>query len=146
MEKKDIFTTAIIALIVGLGASVGTLTYSDVFSNELKGYYVCSATEQLSSVKFVRLASTLARGYPYLDSNTGYKDCKGGTWTDLTVYAASIGIDPYEMIQKTEVAASPVVQPMPVIAPIEYGQRVGNCVEIVSQVKGKVWGTSYLCS
>lgn len=144
VEKKDIFTASIVALIVSLGAIVGTQTYSNAFSNELKGYYVCSSTEQLSPVKFVRLASTLARGYPYIDSNAGYKDCKSGTWTDLIVYANSIGVDPYELIQKAEVTVTTVVEP--VSKPIEYGQKVGNCVEIVSQSSGKVWGTSYLCS
>ena len=99
-EKKDYLKILIVAILVSSGVSLTGLD-PDTFKSELNGYYICPVLE--GSYEFARLSSSEERGYPYLDSTKGYKDCKDAEgvrekWRDLYSYATELGIDPYDLI------------------------------------------------
>lgn len=102
-QAKQNFIVAIIAIFVSGGVSIADLTVGDAV-NELEGYYVCPLTVDVQ--QFARLSSSEERGYPYIDSTKGYKDCKRGTergvWQPIKEYADSIGLDPYDLLNTPE--------------------------------------------
>ena len=107
-EKKDYLKILIVAILVSGGISLTGLD-PDTFKAELDGYYICPVSGE--SYEFARLSGTEQRGYPYLDSTKGYKDCKDAEgvrekWRDLYSYATELGIDPYDLIQEEETQAT----------------------------------------
>ncbi len=107
-EKKDYLKILIIAIIVSSGVSLTGLDL-DTFKSELDGHYICPASRD--SYEFARLSGSEERGYPFQDSNKGYKDCKSSEgvrekWRDLYSYATEFGIDPYDLIQEEEPQAT----------------------------------------
>ena len=101
---EEINKTIVISLIMGILAASGISLSGlnqDVFKAELDGYYICAESGQ--TYEFARLSGSGERGYPFADSNKGYKDCKDldgrHKWKDLYSYATEIGVDPYDFIE-----------------------------------------------
>lgn len=99
-KAKKNYTITIIMMLLAAGA--GSIIDLDDLKAELDGYYICPVSE--GTYEFDRLSGSEQRGYPYQDSNKGYKDCKDSIgarhqWRDLYEYAIEIGVDPYDFIQ-----------------------------------------------
>jgi hypothetical protein len=98
-----IFVVAVIALVLFLGVPLGTLTYADLFSNELGDYYVCNINQNIQEFKG-GISGTGYSGYPFVDSRIGAVYCGSslnkGNWIRISEYANSLGIDPYELISQ----------------------------------------------
>lgn len=92
--------TIIIALLVSIGTFGVATTYDDAF-DELKDYYVCSLTEQVSEFKG-GVSGTGYSGYPFVDSRKSACRCGStenkGEWILIREYAESVGLDPYDLI------------------------------------------------
>ena len=83
----------ILALLVGVG---GTLVLNP---GELSDAYVCSSTGHVGI--WDRLSSTRGRAYPYPNNNSGYRDCKNGTWMPCNDYARERGFTCSEILVPT---------------------------------------------
>lgn len=104
-DKTEIFKTAIIALIVALGVTAGGKTMNEVFENELKDYYVCSLTEDIAEFPG-GISGTGYSGYPFTDSRKSASKCgttdNKGEWIPIAIYAESLGIDAYDLLEKVK--------------------------------------------
>lgn len=131
MTDKNKTATAIslIALIIALGVPVGSQTFGEVFSNELKDYYHCSIDGEIQEF-LGGISGTSYSGYPYTDSRAGAKRCGTsdlkGEWILLSTWAESNGVDPYELLSIYQESSEPETEK--------------------STPSGDVWGKSYLCS
>ena len=96
-ESKNIIQTALIAIIVSLSITVTP----GLFDQELKDYYVCDLTLEISEFKG-GISGTAYSGYPYIDSRKAPSYCGSsdnkGAWMSLSDYAAEVGLDPYDLI------------------------------------------------
>ncbi len=105
MENKTTFTIALIALIISLSVPLTERTFGDVFTNELKDYYVCNIDKSIKEFPG-RVSGARYSGYPYIDSRKGAIYCgtsdNKGEWMQIEIYAKSVGIDPYDLLQKGE--------------------------------------------
>lgn len=99
-QTQTALFVAITAMLISIGVPVAdNMTIGDA-AQELDGKYACGLTGQI--LPFDRLSGSLYTGYPFEDSNKGYKRCGStdnkGEWMDIISYAESIGMDPYDLL------------------------------------------------
>lgn len=106
MEKKDLLTITLIALI----ASLGVQTTDTVLTDELEHHYSCIVDDKIigDPVEFKGgiSKSTGYSGYPFEGTTKGRVYCNSndikGKWIQVGVLATRLGIDPYDLIVKEE--------------------------------------------
>lgn len=102
MDKTS-FTIAMIALIASIGIPIAD--QSRVFSNELKDYYICDKDNKVMEFPG-GISSTAFSGYPFEGSTKGAVRCgtteNKGKWVPVGAYAASLGVDPYDLLSRQE--------------------------------------------
>jgi len=127
MEDKTAFITAIVAVLISIGVPVMDNTIGQGL-DELQDFYICSVTQDIQEFKG-GLSSTAYTGYPYENSRKGYIRCNlgdtKGEWIQLSEYASSLGIDPYDLLVEKE------TQPQPSYAAGVWGNSI-----ICTQDKG----------
>jgi len=104
MDNKDTFMAGLMALIVVMGVPIANRNYNDVFNEELKNYYVCSINENI--IQFNGgISGTAYSGYPLFGSRANPVYCGNsankGKWILIKEYAVKQGLDPYELIKKS---------------------------------------------
>lgn len=106
--SKSALSLSIIALLISLGVPLS----GTVLDNELGDYYICSVDNEILEFKG-GISGTSYSGYPFEGSRSGAERCgtssNKGEWVSLSVYAESVGLDPYDLLVEEEVIDTPQV-------------------------------------
>lgn len=101
MENNKALIAAITAILISIGAPISV----NLFNVELKFYYRCDMTGDISEFKG-GISGTAYSGYPFEDSRKGAKYCRNdgvkGTWQQISEYAESVGVDAYDLMDAAE--------------------------------------------
>jgi len=144
MAEDKSFNNIIMALFLALSIPVAGMTYADIYDNELKDHYKCTAETGRNAGEIMEfkggLSGTQHRAYPYTDSKKGYKDCgdlTSDTWMKLLNYSLMIGEDPYDLIEAQLVEEEPEPEPEP--EPTPDPRRTGSGAPQELCVPGEPW-------
>lgn len=93
-------------VLIGLLATGAGMSASGFQEGDLDGKYVCIVDglyqNEVGVMDFDRTSGTEYSGYPYAGTTKSAVRCgtsaNKGTWKDLTWYAKSIGLDPYDIL------------------------------------------------